>query len=36
MVGLVQCFKRARVMSTVNVGIEDRLVNGQLVTVDAY
>lgn len=31
-VGLVQCFKRARVMSTVNVGIEDRLVNGQLVT----
>ena len=32
MVGLVQCFKRARVMSTVNVGIEDRLVNGQLVT----
>lgn len=32
MVGLVQCFKRARVMSTVNVGIEDRLVNSQLVT----
>lgn len=34
-VGLVQCFKvkqNARVMSTVNVGIEDRLVNGQLVT----
>ena len=34
--GLVQCFKvrnNARVMSTVNVGIEDRLVNGQLVTV---